>query len=273
MSKRFEGQTVWITGASSGLGREMALEFARQGADVAVSGRREARLEEVAAQVEALGKRGLPVVCDVRQEAEIEAAASSVVAAFGKMDVAVANAGFSVAGKVERLSADDWRRQLDTNVVGAALTARHALPHLRETQGRLGLVGSVSGLLSSPGFGAYTASKYALRAIGQTLSMELHGSGVSCTTLQPGFVTTEIGQVDNEGVFNPEARDKRPQQLMWPADKAARAMLGALHKRKREFIFTGHGKLGAWLGQHSPSLVHFFMTRMGAKTASSMQKA
>ncbi len=271
MAGRFEGSAVWITGATSGLGREMALEFARQGANVAVSGRRQDRLDEVVAEIERLGRRGLGVPCDVSDEGQIEAAVAAAVAGLGKLDVAVANAGVSIAGKVERLSGDDWRRQLDTNVVGAALTARYALPHLKATRGRLGLVGSVAGVLAAPGFSAYTASKYALRAIGQTLSMELYGTGVSCTTLQPGFVSTEIAQVNNAGVYNPEAIDKRPQKLMWEADKAAQVMIRALYSRKREFTFTGHGRLGAFLGQHTPGLVHLAMTRFGgAKRAASV---
>jgi len=272
MGKKFAGQVVWITGASSGLGREMALEFARQGADVAVSGRREGRLNEVVEQIEALGQRGLAVVCDVTREQDQERAVAEVVGTFGRMDVAVANAGFAVSGRIEKISAEDWRRQLNTNVVGAAITARCALPHLRETQGRLGLVGSVSGTLSAPGAGAYTASKYAVRAIGQTLSMELHGTGVSCTTLQPGFVSSEIAQVSNDGVYNPDAKDKRPQKLMWPTLKAAQVMVGAMHSRKREFTFTGHGKLGAFLGRHAPGIVHFAITRFQPKSTRSLKK-
>ena len=115
--------------------------------------------------------------------------------------------------------------------------------------------------MPAPKTGAYTASKYALRAIGQTLSMELAGSGVTCTLLHPGFVESEIARVDNDGKHHPDREDKRPRQLMWPADRAARAMVDALHARKREMVFTGHGKVGAFLGQHMPGLVHLALTR------------
>ena len=184
----FEGLSAWITGGGSGIGRALALELARQGADVAVSGRREARLAEVAAEIEALGRRGLAVPCDVTEEAQVEAAADRVARELGKLDVAVANAGFGVSGPLESIDAEQWRRQLDVNVVGVAITARHALSHLRPTRGRLGLVGSVSAFLPTAKNGAYTASKYAVRAIGQTLAIELAGTGVSVTTMHPGFV-------------------------------------------------------------------------------------
>ena len=177
------------------------------------------------------------------------------------LDVAVANAGFAVAGKVAELSAADWRRQFETNVVGAAVTAKHALPELRKTAGRIGLVGSVSAFLCAPKYGAYNASKHAIRAIGQTLSIELHGSGVSCTTVHPGYVESEIAQVDNQGRRDATRPDKRPKNLMWPSDKAARVIVQAIQRRKRELVFTGHGKVGAFVGQHLPSLAHAMMRR------------
>ncbi len=254
MGRKLEGTTAWVTGGGSGIGRALALELARRGADVAVSGRRVDRLAEVAQEVEALGRRGLPVPCDVTDEEQVARAAEAVVHHLGKLDVAVANAGFGVMGGIETLTAEDWRRQLDTNVVGVALTAKHALPHLRATQGRLGLVGSVAGFLPVPKSGAYVASKYAVRAIGQTLAVELVGTGVSVTLLHPGFVESEIAQVDNQGVHHPERADPRPRQLMWKTEDAARVMVDAVEARKLELVFTAHGKLGAFLGQHLPKL-------------------
>ena len=261
MSKRFDGKRVWITGGGSGIGRAMALEFARQGASVAVSGRRVSRLLEVVVEIEELGAQAVAVECDVCSEASVEASVARVLEELGGLDVAVANAGFALAGSIEELSAEQWRRQLDVNVVGAALTARYALPPLRESGGRVALVSSIMGMLASKKIGAYTASKYAVRAIGQTLSLELAGSGVSCTTLYPGYVASEIAQVDNEGRHHPDAKDRRPARLIWPTDKAARVMVDAIHKRKREYVFTGHGKVAGFFGRHAPSLVHLAQSR------------
>jgi len=261
MARRFEDKVVWITGGGSGIGRALALAFAEEGAAVAVSGRREDRLQEVAQELEARGAKALAVRCDVADEASVADAVQKVVRAWGGLDVAVANAGFAVAGPIEKLSAADWRRQLDVNVIGAAMTARYAIPHLRERKGRLVLVGSVSAMMSTPGVGAYSASKYAVRAIGQTVAVELHGSGVTCTTIHPGYIESEIAQVDNQGRFDPSRKDGRPKRLMWPTDRAARVMVDAIAKRKREYTFTGHGKIGAFAGRHMPALVHFGLTR------------
>ena len=99
----------------------------------------------------------------------------------------------------------------------------------------------------------------------QKLAQELHGSGVSCTTIYPGFVESEIAQVGADGRFDPARVDKRPKKMMWTGDKAAKVIWAAVMKRKREFVFTGHGKLGAFMGRHFPGFVHFAMTREGTR--------
>lgn len=257
----FAGKVAWVTGGGSGIGRALAEEFARSGADVAVSGRRADKLEDTCAAIRSAGRRALAVPCDVTEDDAVRDAVAHVVAEFGRLDVAVANAGFSVMGRLEDLTEDEWRRQIDINVLGVVRTARHALPELRKHGGRLALIGSVSGHLCIPRSSAYSASKFAVRAIGLTLSQELAGTGVSCTTLHPGFVESEIARVDNAGRHHPERKDPRPHALMWSADRAAKVMARAIRKRKREVVFTGHGKLGAFLGRHAPGLVHLAVTR------------
>lgn len=263
MALRFENQVVWITGAGSGIGRALALQLAEEGADIALSGRRLDRLEEVAAEIQAKGRKGIALLCDVTDEAQVQAACEKVVSAFGRLDVVVANAGFAVSGKFERLQLSDWRRQFDTNVMGVVATVSAALPHLKETQGRIVLVGSIMALMSASGSGAYAASKHAVRAIGATLAQELHGSGVSCTTIHPGYVESEIGQVDNRGTFHAHKSDRRPSKLMWTADRAAKVMARAISRRRREVVFTAHGKVGAFVGMHMPGVLHYALTRRG----------
>ena len=262
---RANGLVAWVTGGGTGIGRALALRFAEEGGDVALSGRRADRLEAVADEIRALGRRALVLVCDVTDETACHTAVATIERELGRIDVALANAGYGASGRLEQLTAEDWRRQLDVNVVGVANTAKHALPALRKTSGRLVLVSSVMGMLAMPGQGPYTASKFAVRAIGLTLAQELHGTGVSCTTIYPGFVESEIGQVGLDGNFDPGLKDKRPQKMMWTAEKAARIMWTAIWKRKREYVFTGHGKVGGFLGRHFPGLVHFAMTRDSAK--------
>lgn len=265
MSQRFENQIVWITGGGSGIGRACAKEFAAQGATVVVSGRRQEKLAEVVKEIEAGGGKADAVTCDVTSEESVAEAVRKIVEKHKKLDVAVANAGFGVMGTIEQLSADDWRRQLDTNVVGAAITAKAAIPELKKTKGRLALVGSVSAYVNMPGGAAYQASKHAVRAIGETLSLELKSAGVSCTTIHPGFVESDIARVDNKGVYHPEWKDRRPQKVMWKSEDAARVVVDAIFKRKREFVFTYHGIAAVWAARHLPGLTSFLIGLSSAK--------
>lgn len=259
----FNNQVIWITGASSGLGKYMAFEFAKQGAKLALSARRVDKLEEVLKKIQELGAEGIVVPCDVLEEESVENAVKEVIKHFGKIDVAIANAGFGVLGKIEELSAKDWKRQLDINVTGLALTSKYAIPYLKAMKGRLALIGSVAAYVPNPKTGAYGASKAAVRSIGQTLQLELKGTGVSCTVIHPGFVDSDITRVDNEGVFHEDYKDPRPKNLMWPTDKAAKVMVNAISKRKKSFVFTGHGKFIAFIGQHFPKLGAWMIGKMG----------
>jgi len=268
---RFEDKTVWITGASAGIGRAMALQFAREGAHLALSARRTDRLDELVAEIEALDRKALAIPCDVTQEDTVADAVARTVDHFGQLDVAVANAGYGAAGPTATLELDVWRRQFDTNVFGVVSTFRHALPALAETRGRLALMSSVAAFVFGARSAPYSASKAAVHAIGATLSTELQGSGVSCTTVYPGFVASEIAQIDARGEYRSDWKDRRPAQLMWATDDAARVIVRAIHRRKREFIFTSHGKLAVFAARHLPATTHFLLSR--GEAGSSEKKA
>ena len=241
------GSVVWITGGGSGLGAALAIEYGRRGARVAVSGRRRERLEQVVATLAAEGVDALAVPCDVTDADQVAAAVGQVVGRYGQLDVVVANAGFAASGRVEEVDLPAWKRQFEVNVFGLVSTVQAALPYLRERGGRLALVGSVMARVTAPGNAPYAASKAAVRAIGDTLWAELQGTSVSCTTIHPGYVESEIGQVDIEGTFHDDWKDRRPQRLMWKASDAARVMADAIDQRRRQRVFTAHGRLAWWL--------------------------
>lgn len=254
-------EVIWITGASSGIGKSMALEWASLGYKVVLSSRRKEALDKVAEEVRHLGGEALVIPCDIMEEASIGNAVQQIIKDWYRLDVVIANAGFGVFGSIEKLTARDWNRQLQGNVTGLALTVKYALPHLRKNNGRIGLVGSVGAYLPNPNLGAYGASKAAVNSIGQTLQVELMGTGVSCTTMHPGFVVSEIARIDNDGVWHPERPDPRPSNLIWPTDKAAKVMVKAILKRKRNYIFTGHGKIFVGLQRWFPGLMRFIISK------------
>lgn len=252
---------AWITGVSSGIGRALALNLAGRGYRVGLSARRTELLQALADEISGKGGEALVLQTDVTKETAVAAAVQQIMNHWGRLDMAIANAGYGVYGDLEKLSAADWERQLSGNVVGLAMTAKYALPELRKTQGRLGLVGSVAAFVPNPGISAYGASKAAVNSIGLSLQCELAGSGVSCTVLHPGFVVSEIARVDNAGQHHPERPDPRPAKLMWPTDKAAEVMVKALMRRKRNYVFTAHGRLAVGLQRWLPWLMRKMMSK------------
>jgi len=264
--QRFAGHAVLITGASSGIGAALAREFAAEGADVTLLARRRDRLEAVAADIQKAGRRAAVIACDVSRDGDLERAAGEARAAFGKIDVVVANAGFGVVGPLEALSIEDYRRQLETNLFGVLRTVYATLADLRQTRGRLVLVGSVSGHLGVPGSTAYTMSKFALRGLAQSLGHELAPYGVAVTLISPGFVESELAQVDNRGIYRPEARRRPiPRLIVMPAERAARKIVTAVARRRRETVITGFGKVAVFLQRHVPWLVAAGISRFAIK--------
>jgi short-subunit dehydrogenase len=181
--------------------------------------------------------------------------------------VVVANAGFGVGGRVDSLALADYRRQFETNVFGVLRTIYATLGDLKKTKGRLAVVGSVSGFFAVPSVSAYCMSKFAVRALCESLADELHGSGVSVTHIAPGFVESEINRVDRMGVFHPRAADRSPAKLRVPVDHAARDIVHAIHRRKRQAVITKHGKLLVFLSRHTPWALSPFARKWGKSRA------
>lgn len=264
MAKRFDGQSVLITGASSGIGAAVAIEFARQGARVALGARRVDKLEAVKKKIEAGGGSAICVPCDVLNRANIEDAVRQTVEAFGGIDIVLANAGFGVAGPFVKLSTDDYRRQFDTNFFGVLDTLYATLPHVKKSRGRIGVVGSVAGRLGSPMTSAYAASKFAVVGLAESLYAEFASVGVSLTLINPGFVESEIRFLDNHGKYMHGRKDPAPAWLVVSAEKAAREIVSAMHRRKAEAVITGHGKVLVFFARHFPRTVRT-ITRMGVR--------
>lgn len=264
MGKRFEGKRVFLTGASSGIGAAVAIALAKEGARVALAARRIEKLSEVVKQIEASGGHAIALTCDVTSRESIDTAVQQAVDAFGGIDIALANAGMGIAGRFERLSTDDFRKQFETNFFGLVDTIYATLPHLKSSRGQIGLVASVSGRLGTPTTAAYSASKFAVVGLAESIDVEFAKHGIGVTLINPGFVESEIRFLDNSGKFHPDRKDPAPAWLVVSADKAAQEILAALHRRKFEAIITGHGKAIAFTARHFPRIVRMIM-HMNAK--------
>jgi len=238
---RFQGRTVFITGASSGIGAALARQFAADGARLVLTARRIDKLREVAASLPD-PQAAQVIECDVARDGDLEWAIARVRDAGGNIDIVVANAGFGVAGNMDKLTLADYRRQFETNVFGVLRTVQATLDELRRTRGQLVIIGSVAGYIPQAGASAYGMSKFAVRALAESLRMELAPQGIAVTLISPGFVDSEIRRVDNQGVFQAHAPEPVPAWLRVPADRAAREIVHAVHRKQRERVVTGHGK-------------------------------
>ena len=259
----FRNKSVLITGASSGIGEELAHQLAHSGARLTLAARRQDELARVAQEIAARGKPApLSVICDVARDGDVDRAVAEAVRHHGQLDVVFANAGFGVTGPFQKLSLDDYRRQFETNVFGVLRTLKAAFPELEKTRGNFAIVGSVSGWVASPGASPYAMSKFAVRALANSITPELRAAGVKLTLLSPGFVVSNIRRVDNRGNLHPSAADPVPAWIQMSTERCARQMMRAVARGRRERIITGHGKLLVALERFSPWLIRAFSGRV-----------
>lgn len=261
-------KVVLVTGASSGIGEAIAREAVREGARVVLFARRRERVDALAAE---LGAAAQAFGGDVTRDGDVARAVELATERFGGIDVLFANAGFGVAGTVRELTIADYQRQFDTNVLGVIRSLKEALPALEERRGMIGVVGSVNGYVSIPGWSAYCMSKHAVRALCAATRLELAPLGVSVTHLAPGFVESDFRRVDNLNAHHEHAHDPVPTWLRMPAAPAARAMLRAVFARRAEAVITVHGQLAVGFARHTPGLVSVALG-LGGRVARGLSK-
>jgi 3-oxoacyl-[acyl-carrier protein] reductase len=190
------GKSAVVTGGSRGLGRAIALRLARQGADVAFSYRgNEAAAKETASGIEEAGRKALAVQADVTDPAAAEGLIKAALDAFGKIGILVNNAGITRDDLIMRMSLDDWREVLETNLFGAFYTIKAATrPMLKARRGRMVNITSVSGQAGQTGQANYSAAKAGLIGLTKATARELASRGITCNAVAPGFVLTELTQ-------------------------------------------------------------------------------
>lgn len=249
----FKDKSVLITGASSGIGEEMARQLAEAGAKLTLAARRWELLDTLAQSIALAGaSKPLVVQCDVTKDGDVERAVAEAVRHWGRVDIAIANAGFGVVGPIKTLSIDDYRRQFETNVFGVLRTIYAALPQIERTKGNIVIIGSVAGWTATPGASPYSMSKFAIRALANCITPELRQSGVRVTLISPGFVASNIRRIDNRGELHASAKEPVPAWLVMPTEKAVKQILRAVARGKREAIVTGHGKIFVAMERFAP---------------------
>lgn len=201
MTTRFADKSVLVTGGGTGIGRAIALAFAREGARVAVAGRTESSLAETVRLIEEEGGKAVVLVGDVANGADAARLVRETVARLGALDIAVNNAGIlGAVAPIADLTEEDWQRVVDTNLTGTWLAMKHEIAHMR-TQGGGAIVNIASNLgvhMRLAGLGAYAVSKAAVSALTRSAARDHIGDGVRINSVSPGPVDTPMSSRPGE---------------------------------------------------------------------------
>ena len=246
MSYDWKEKVVLVTGASSGIGRALAVELGRRGARVGLTARRAEELLKVAGEVERAGGQALALTADVRNAAEMDGVAAKVRESWGRVDVLIANAGMSSTTAGSNLSAVEASDVISINVVGVVNSVAAVLPDmLKRGSGHLVAISSLAALRGMPKSGVYSASKAAVSTFFESMRVDLRGSGVDVTVIHPGFIRTPMTA----------GRKKKLPFLLEPDDAACR-ILRAVERRARTYAFPWLLATAVRLIRHMPSALY-----------------
>ncbi|RQP23891.1 SDR family oxidoreductase [Piscinibacter terrae] len=249
---------IVITGASDGIGAEMARQWAGRGKDVALvlAARSVDKLEAVATECKSRGAQVLVQRCDVGVQADCIALVDAALKAFGRIDTFVNNAGMSAHATFEDVTDLTWYETLmRINHWGSVWCTHAALPHLKKTQGRLVAVASLAGLVGVPGRTAYSATKFAMTGFFEALRVELQNSGVSVTIAYPGVVATEIRYRGFNAAGQAAGKSGLDESGAMSVEECARLIVQGTEARQRDIVMSTKGKLGRWLKLIAPGMV------------------
>ncbi|MBK9290418.1 MAG: SDR family oxidoreductase [Bacteroidetes bacterium] len=248
-------KVVLITGASSGIGKAMAVEAARRGARLAIMARNASALEETASRCRKLGAEVLVFAGDVSQEADCKAFAEKSAETFGRIDVLVNNAGISMRALFNDLDLSVIRKVMDINFWGTVYCTKYALPYLLESRGTVAGISSIAGYKGLPGRTGYSASKFAMHGFLEALRIENLHRGLHVLIACPGFTASNIRNVALAADGSAQGESPRDEAKMMPAETVAVHVLDAIEKRRNSIVLTSQGKLTVWLNKFFPKLV------------------
>jgi short-subunit dehydrogenase len=239
MKRVWKDRVVVITGASSGIGRATALALAKKGSHVVLAARREEPLDDLARDCEALGVRALVVPTDVSNPAAVRHLADEALAAFGRFDAWINNAGVYLMGSLEETPDDAFRQLMETNFFGTVTGTRIAVTQFRrQGYGTLVNVSSTFGTVAAPYVSAYVASKHAVRGFSASVRQELLNTGIDVCTVLPAAVDTPLWQ----HTANYTGWRIRPVEPVYTPERVARAILRVLRSPKHEVMVGPAGR-------------------------------
>jgi dehydrogenase/reductase SDR family protein 7B len=248
-----KNKVVIITGASSGIGRALAVEFDRLGANLAIAARNQAKLNQLSSALQ--GKDHLLIQADVTVEKDCENLISSTIKKYGRIDVLINNAGISMRAIFESADLSVLRKLMDTNFWGTVYCSKFALPYLLQSKGSLVGVSSVAGYKGLPGRSGYSASKFAIHGLLEVIRIENMKKGLHVLIACPGFTASNIRNVALSKDGTPQGETPLNESKLMPAELVARKIIEAISKRKERITLTTMGKLTVLLNKFFPKMM------------------
>jgi len=263
----FKNKIILITGASSGIGKESAIEFAKLGANIILVARKKDKLEQVANELKKFNVSTLVCQCDVSKKNQVKEMSKMVLEKFESVDVLVNNAGFAIYGSVDDLTIDEIESQMETNYFGMVYCIKNFLPSmLKKKSGHIVNVASVAASFGLPGIASYCASKFAMLGFSEGLKHELNNTGVGITVVSPIMVRTNF--------FEHPSFEKMPKfsPISLSSNTVAKTILKAANSPRLEIIVPSVVRGAVWAKNTFPYVINPILGKSFKKQLDSIKK-
>ena len=247
-----KNKTVLVTGGSSGIGKALALRYARAGANVVITGRSLEKLQDVAQDLAKYHDRWHIISADVCIYSDCERMIDETVSKFGGIDILINNAGLSMRGLFADTQLEVIRKLIDTNFWGTVYCTKLALPYLLKSKGSIVGISSIAGKKGLPGRTGYSASKFAIEGFLETLRIENLKNDLHVLVACPGFTKSAIRESSLGADGKPQRNSPRNEEEMMTATEVADKIYYAIENRKRDLVLSVNGKLIFWLNKFFP---------------------
>ncbi len=251
-----KNKVVIVTGASSGIGEAAAREFGREGAKVVLAARRVEKLQMLAQEINSTGAETLVVQADLSKLEDIQKLVSQTLETFGRIDILVNNAGFGRLDWLEKLDpVKDIQSQIDVNVMGVIQTTRQVLPvMMKQRSGSIINMCSMAGLVATPTYSIYAASKHAVHGFSEALRREVKPWGIDVSLIYPGGVVTEFNQ--HAGI-NRKTKASTPKSMLLTAEQVAEAVVKLVRRPRRMLIIPWQWNVTVFMNKFIPGFVDY----------------
>lgn len=249
------GKNIVITGASSGIGKALATEAVKVGANVVLAARSIEKLNQIAVELAQYNTNVVPIKCDVTQQMQCDNLVEQAVSKLGSIDVFINNAGISMRAAFKDVKPEVLKQVMEVNFWGTVYCSRAVLPHLLKSHGSLVAVSSVVGFKGLPGRSAYSASKFALHGLYESIRMEYLKTGLHVLLACPGFTTSNIRKNALNAAGKPQGETPRDESKMDNPELVAQHILQAIRDRKDFMLKNRQGKLIYYLNKFFPRWV------------------